>query len=600
MQVNLSTTNVYTQKVNNKQSKTNFGRAVTTNEANVLCKALGLGNKRAGIDFLTAIMPVAATPANHINSGIGTFLGLAKFSTKVSKLTGINSNQLLPLGETVSEIHSPFETPAFGLYHGYIELSELTKKEYGHLLDKNDDLLNNFYIHNPYRNNYKNIGQIESLLDKAYDNYEAQKQFIDYKTATLNTPSVLPSFLRNPALRQTSLSGADNGNEAIEKLTREFNEFKEKDHIKYWLDTYAINKDPQNTERYKFKQFIAEKQYQEMQAILKEKNIKLIVDCPIGFNKQLDGQVAAKNCKGENPFFEGDDALACDNNGQAVRWGNLPVLHPDKQSAKSLEYHKALYHAKHGDGVRLDAAQYKMYPSINNGHDNGVFVPQVYYANPESIINAFVHGLKDGGATDYLCVAEHLHFKPQYDVSHVDRYLANNPLGNIPQFSCAQWRNEVPTNEAKVDCYANHDEKTIHYNANGNGQAVQDTFTWFLNGPAHKYQVMSTDLLGYSDLYNAKNTVNKDNWRFKFSENWEQEYHDHLQSGLGFNAPETLNRLLKMKNVNDDKTNKLQGILYEFGRILREKSDIKTEDAANAAKNNGKLQEYLPNLNEIV
>lgn len=570
MQVNLSTrTNVYTQKVNNKQSKTNFGRAVTTKEADVLCRALGLGNQRAGIDFLAAIMPVAAAPTKGINTGVGTFLGNAKFLTKIAKLTGVNATQLLPTGQTSKLFKfSPFSSTGFGLNHGYIELSELTKKEYGQLLDKDDAVLNNFYIHNRYRNNYENIGQIESVLDKAYEKYNSIK---------------------------------DSGNEAVQKLTTEFNTFKERKEIKYWLDTYALNKDPQNTERYKFKEFIAEKQYQEMQAILKEKNIKIIVDCPIGFDKQLDGQVAAKNCNGENPFFEGEDSLACSDNGRAIHWG-LPVLHPDRDAAKSLIYHKALYHAKHGDGARMDASQYLAHPSVNNGHDNNVFIPQVYVNNADSkpIANAFLWGLKHGGATDYLCVAEHMYFEPQYDFNAFNYYLANNPLGNIPQFSCAQWRDVAPTSEAKVDCYANHDEPTIHYNANGNGQAVQDTFLWFLNGPAHKYQIMFTDITGYSDLYNVKNSQNDANWGFRLTDNWEEEYHDHLQAGLGYNAPETLDRLLNIKNVNDDKTNKLKGILYEFGKILREKSDIKTEDAANAAKNSGKLKEYLPNLDEVV
>ena len=529
---------------NNTQPKPAFGRALTTAETQMLSQSLETAKEKSGINYLAMIMPIAATPAkSRENTGIGNFSGISKLFEKIAPLTGINASQLLPTGEiSADKDFSPFNTPGFGLSLIYVNPFELTKDSYGNLLKESDPDLISFDIINHYKTNYENKSNIEKLLNKAYENY----------------------------------TKADN-NSSIKQLADRFKAFKEKEEIKFWLDSYAKKYDSNNPERYKFKQFIAEEQYKKMQTDLKGVNkngIKIIVDCPIGMNEALDGQIAKDKYNGENPFFSPKDSLACDNGGKAVRW-SLPVLHPEKESAKSLVYHKALYQAKHGNGVRIDAAQYLMYPSINNGLDDKVIIPDVYNKNPKIIGDAFLSGIKDGGAEKDLCVAEHLPFNPAYDEKLVDSYLKDNGILNkIPKFSCAQWGD---TDSEKWDCFANHDEQNIHQQKSPNTDEIKKTFAWLLGRPAKKYQLMFTDILGYSDAYNVKNTRDKNNWKFRLPENWETEYHDHLQKGLGFNAPETFDKVLEQKGVTDDK---LKRKLYEFGQILRKKG-VKTQQEAD-------------------
>jgi len=537
--MNISSTNLH----NKNQSKLSFGRALTTAETNLVSTYLSDGIKKADIETLAINLPVAAAPAKTgENTGIGNFSEVADFMKDLKPLTGFNAALFLPLGCSYDSHNSPFSTDSFGLNTGYFDPSKLKTEEYGNLLNpenKEDkkvlDALYSAPVKDKERTQYNNTDKIDAVLNRAYENYK---------------------------------TGLKTDAEGTTALKEEFDNFKTE---KYWLETYAENKDASDPERYKFKQFLLKKQNDEMRANLKNNDIDTIIDIPVGANRQLDAKLEK-----DDPFLNRELGAFDGAQNKWVGWGIIP-LDPGKQSAQNLAKQKAKYHASLGTGVRLDCFNGNMFAADGNG-----VLPE-YNANPKILADKLFEGLKEGGADPNKSFAEHLPYQEKYDARYVDHYLYNKSkeiMGTpIPKLSVAKWNNFGPDS---FDSNGSHEILGYHQDNKGNPEAIKDGFVTLLSRGTRKVMLPFTDVFGMDETYNVSNSVNDTNWtkRLPEGQNWEVKYQEKLQNGYGFNAPEIISRVLDRKGKNDEEGKILSSVLGKFGQLLRE-DGVKTQQAAN-------------------
>ncbi len=531
--------------INSNAQNISFGRALTTAETQLLSQKLNEAKQHTGIQHIAMNLPIAAVPAEPSkNTGIGTFLGTVPLMEKLAPLTGIDTKLMLPTG-IVSDLfgYSPYSSPAFGLYTGYVDPYKLSKPEYGSLLNKFEIkrtlTSKNFKISDEYRTEYQNINRIEAVLDKAYERYAAAP-------------------------------------EKHEKLTREFEKFKKEQ--KYWLEAYAELpwNSPKEPDRFKFKQFIAEKQYQEMRRADKRIGINTIADIPIGNDRVWDRKVAQRNHNGENPFLGDEDtSLACTElTGEVVSWG-VPALDPSKKSAHDLIFNKILYNGKHAEGVRLDAFDSVIFSRTNDNKNNDIKI-----IDSCSIANSIIKGMKKAGLNFDFCFAENKPLKDfgGYEEKHqktTESFLSQNNLGVLSVYKLGHFYGK----DSWQSFYGGHDKPNIHNNNNSSPEGLRNDFINFFGGTnARKYQVMFTDVFGCADNYNHANTTNNGNWKFRLPSDWESLYHRQLQRHVGFNAPEIFAGVLEKKNKG---TQQLKQSLNAFAQILKEEG-VTTQANADA------------------
>ncbi len=527
--------------------KLSFGRALTDAETKLLGSSIEKGRKDAGIKTLAIGLPIAVAPAEDgKNSGIGNFSDVVDFMKKTKSLMGLTATLFLPFGTPYDDHHSPFSTGAFGIYEGYFDASKLKNKEYGQLLNPSKnaedkkvlDAVNNASAKNSERTQYNNIEKVDAVLDRAYENYK---------------------------------------NGQGQNLKTEFEQFKKRPEINYWLDTYGKEKDKKDPERYEFKQFLLEKQYGEMEKKLNNDNIDIIVDIPVGADRKLDAKLEK-----DDPFLNNKELEAYDDaQGKFVGWGITP-LNPGKKSAQELAYWKARYHASHGNGVRLDAFHCNMFAADRAG----VF-PE-YQQNPKVLTDQLFYGLKDGKIDPEKSFAEHLPYQEQYDAKVVDDYLKEgsaNILGKSIEKLCVAkhgWDKNIGQGgftKDSFDSYGSHEISGINQEFKGDPEKIKSEFTRLFTRGAHKFFLPFTDIFGIDKTYNVSNEANDTNWTLRLPKNWEEKYQETLQKGTGFDAPEIFARVLKKEGKGNSKEAKL---LETFGNILRKKEEnVKTQQQAN-------------------
>lgn len=538
-----------------------FGRALTTAETQLLSAKLKEAKKEAGIEHIAMNLPIAAVPAEpDKNTGIGTFVGSTALMEKIAPLTGIDTKLMLPIGHISKTFnYSPYSQPAFSLYTGYIDPFLLTTPEFNLLNPEKDKNILDAVRFRPsnekqdYRTQYENINNIEAVLDRAYDNFS--ENIADYSS-----------------------------------LKKEFETFKQKHN--YWLKPYAALEwnSPKEPERYMFKQFIAEKQYQKMRKADKEMGINTIVDIPIGNDRVWDAKVIEDNTGEKIPFLE-DINLACRDRNNIVDWG-MPVPDPRKEPVQDFIYRKIKYQGENGEGVRLDAFDHLMYCQVTDQQNSNIRFTNVYEDNYTAIVDEIMRGIKDSGADMEFSFAEN---KPLFgedfstkQIQDVEKYMKQN---NLTTPSILSEKRYYGTDSWLAYRFG-HDSGNIHHHANidyssqPKPKIIKDNFYKLLNGKdAKKAHIMFTDVFGCEDLYNF-DPNGKEPWRFRLPENWEALYHSQLQEldkhgnpkhCIGFNAPEIFAEVLEKKS---GVSKELIESLKKFAAILK-KPGVTTQKEAD-------------------
>ncbi len=318
--------------------------------------------------------------SNSFPAVVGEDTGFGTINSSAGKnlidfVSGIfNTIQLGPAGKTKSCDSSPYTSTIFSANPLFIDLKQLTQKEWFNLLSV--DTFNEIVNDNPNENKGKTaysyiVKAQERALKEVFENYKnttpkkLENEFIEYKKEN-------KSWLDNDALYE-ALSLENNNdywpmwkNETDKHL---LNPSSNEERMNYGNRIQEIEKKYANEiEFYKFCQFVIYKQNEDTKSYAQKKGIKMIADRQVAFSDRdtwayqslfLDGWLLG--CPPD--YFSKD--------GQA--WG-FPVLDPEKlfNSDGSL-----------GKGGKLLKALYKKMFKENQGgvridHIVGLIDPWVY------------------------------------------------------------------------------------------------------------------------------------------------------------------------------------------------------------------------------
>ena len=335
-----------------KKSKKNYVKIVK--------KALEVLGKK---NFVFIMHNGSFPAANGQNTGFGTINseGGRKFLDYAEGI--FDAIQMGPAGKTKSTDASPYTGTIFSNNPLFIDLKELTTKKWNHILSEStyNEIVENNPNKGKNRTSYSYITKKqEEALTEAYDNFlkwndkKLNKEFDSYKLKN-------KSWLDNDSLYE-ALSiehGTDywpNWKSDIDKnlLNPQSNEEK----IEYAKRINEISaKYSKEIDRYKFIQFVLNKQNEETRKYASSKGIKMIADRQVAFSD--------RDSWAYQSLFMPDWCLGCppdyfSKDGQA--WG-FPVMDPEKlfNSDGTLgeggilmkELYKKMFRENPG-GVRID------------------------------------------------------------------------------------------------------------------------------------------------------------------------------------------------------------------------------------------------------
>lgn len=304
-----------------------MGFVIDKKSKKVIRKAL----KVLGKKNFVFIMHGGSFPAQSgENTGFGTINsnGGKKFIEYAKNL--FDAIQMGPAGKTKSSDASPYTGTIFSNNPLFIDLKELTTKEWGCILS--DATFNEIVNNNPNRDKNRTcysyiVKKQEEALSEAYDNFiklndkKLNKEFESYKIQN-------KSWLDNDALYEALAIEHDcdywhNWKSEIDKNLLNPKSNEEKIEFAKRIEEISV-KYSREIDRYKFIQYVLNKQNEQTRKFAKSNDIKMIADRQVAFSDRdewayqslfLDGW-----CLGCPPDYFSED-------GQA--WG-FPVMDPER------------------------------------------------------------------------------------------------------------------------------------------------------------------------------------------------------------------------------------------------------------------------------
>lgn len=264
------------------------------------------------------------------NTGFGTINsnGGKKFIEYAQDL--FDAIQMGPAGKTKFSDASPYTGTIFSNNPLFIDLKELTTKKWGKILSEKS--FNEIVENNPNKNKNKTsysyiTNKQEEALSEAYDNFiklndkKLNKEFESYKIQN-------KIWLDNDSLYEALAieHGCDywhNWKSDMDKNLLNPKSNEEKIEFSKRIDEIS-KKYSKEIDRYKFIQFVLNKQNEETRKFAKDRDIKMIADRQVAFSDRDEWAY-------QSLFLEGW-CLGCppdyfSKDGQA--WG-FPVVNPDK------------------------------------------------------------------------------------------------------------------------------------------------------------------------------------------------------------------------------------------------------------------------------
>lgn len=264
------------------------------------------------------------------NTGFGTINsnGGKKFIEYAQDL--FDAIQMGPAGKTKSSDASPYTGTIFSNNPLFIDLKGLTTKKWGKILSETTfkEIVENNPNKNKNKTSYSYItNKQEEALSEAYDNFiklsdkKLNKEFESYKIQNKN-------WLDNDSLYEALAIEHDcdywhNWKSETDKNLLNPKSNEEKIEFSKRIDEIT-KKYSKEIDRYKFIQFVLNKQNEETRKFAKDRDIKMIADRQVAFSDRDEWAY-------QSLFLEGW-CLGCppdyfSKDGQA--WG-FPVVNPDK------------------------------------------------------------------------------------------------------------------------------------------------------------------------------------------------------------------------------------------------------------------------------
>ena len=586
-----------------------FHRKLKDNEKEPYKKALQQGKEFLGVENVAMIIHGSCYPSLGRDSNIGSPYSAGAFKLiEFEKLHGFNSNQLGPVGKISNKDFSPYESKVFSKNNLFIDLYDLTQKEYACILSPET------YNNVTYINSIKNANYNMTNFYEAFENYDIALNEAYFKFKSLLKTENSDALRLNDEFIKFK---AENGNrlffDGVFKVlsniykTEEFEKWDSKidrdligkiqegDPAAQKRLDFIVKRSGNKIEKNSFIQFLADKQIQEKTKQREELNFKYINDLLVGFsNSELWANQRA--------FLKGYK-LGCPyggyGNGPQV-W-EIPVLDPKKLFnedgslgiAGQLLSDKIDYALKYFDNIRVDHVLGLVDPYICK-EDSVVIINKVVQrdkleadnisnlpeidpsGNYKKILKEVVipimekHGLNPQDAVwEDLCTKTSVFSDIFYDEL------------NLPGITQLEWRRGEYTPFNYWALVGSHDSIPAIHMDKTNAAWNTDYLAGFLNAdPKHaeqkeifkrkiqqnptellkakfaelfrtskNIQISFSDFFGIDKVYNYGGQKNKSNWKLRLNNDFEDTYHKNLQSKnpTAINMPEVIAMAVRAK-----------------------------------------------------
>lgn len=574
-----------------------FGRALSAKELKHFGEIYSQGqralNQSLGIqkDSKIFIMPDFSMPdIDSENTGMGRLFSeeTQKFVRFIKNYFQADALQVLPQNTNrrvmSGNYFSPYSCAGAALGEHTISLKALTKKAYGEIITKQE------FDEFAAKNKRKNVVNVENEIGIEHDINPRlellKKAFERFKTN--NTPELrqlqqeFDAYKKDPieAKRMERIALYDIlGHEHPDLFSETFDLAKREAII-----ATAQKAQADKIDFFKFCQFLADNHHFKSKEILNKEGLELVGDCPFGFS---DAE------KWSNP-----DAFR-----KETKWG-LPWLNYNRMfkiddtldiAGKQFE-EKLKFFFKRYNRIRFDVAR-----------DFAESQEAVNPKNPEKVLKFIEQTAKEFYGKDFD------ENKVGYEIFGSDLYN-NEELKNIFQKRLKIITQNSPSS-LKTNGYfleycqvgiGNHDiESAIEqfkyqqpcslngeigaetFGIKDNKDIIKFHFGEFFNAP-NKF-IFFTDFFGREERFNYADATppNPSSFRQKLPQNYEEEYHQALQKGNGFNLMESLAIAMKMQGLDKSENSLYEEVLTQ-GKILRETGSTTQEAADKIQKNTDK------------
>ncbi len=610
-------------KIANLRPMVSFGRALTSDEKRDFKEIQNAARKKLNIDKTAATIFDFSVPSSKNDTGIGTSFSkdAQELGAFLNSMVGVNAIQLQPQGQISNFIRSPYSGTGFSLGMHIIDLNKLADDDYSNLLSDKD-------LKAPYMNRVKNHDSVDydnvfstdgqkAMLQKAYKRFLQLDSSSPLKKEYESFKKENSYWLEKDALFEAA-AVANNSSD-----------------MKSWpnIDKYLFEKKEGNAQRIaqlkyvtddkgnnvvdfeEFVQFIADKQQKQSKNEFNKQGIDIYGDCQIGFSQ--------KDFWAHRSAFYPNYEFGCDiGNNNYSCWS--PAINFEKlnSDAGELLYNKFNLFFKRYNGVRIDAAWQLIKPLIcepikNNGQDvfdsNGnklgykLHYQPVVPNNGQKIIKDIVLKAADNNKVPHDKVFLELLGGNSYDSLDSVKHLGAT-LIHITRYASDGW-GRVKYYESRGDNkYQNmrpgqyiigpgtHDDDSLVARVK-QGQLSKDNLASDLHlnrqelkdSPAAASSAVFAelfttknqfatlpDILGSERRFNTPNTK-EGNWAYRAPVDFEREYFQNLNKGMGLNIADAYSKALKAKNhgYSSSLTQKLD----DFAQILKEDGPMTTKDA---------------------
>ncbi|MCR5261917.1 MAG: 4-alpha-glucanotransferase [Candidatus Gastranaerophilales bacterium] len=620
----------------------NFGNALSTRQEQEQKKLIQEVREALGHEDAISVGKIYAAgnpSAEGQDTGVGKINSDETFRMceLLQVYAGANAIKSFPAGQLGSRpaytdkgYYGSYQRSAMTLGEDNINLFNLTKPEYGSILPEAEakkfadkhaangvgenkiDYANeldrqdpeNYPINEPLKvafENFKTMKPTPELkaLRAEFETYKTTKEPVDIDD--IQTRAALFPTLRKEG-KLDFFQGFDKDPAVRAQKMPEFEQMK-KDHA-------------EEIEFFKFKQFLAEKEFAAAKKELNDKGMDLFVDMAIGFSW-------AEECMYPDAFLDG-------NNGHkaSLGWG-LPVLDveslvgKDDSPAHKLLRDKTALNLMRADGIRFDVGWSYMKPLFDKG--NGMQhmeatskIVHMFEDTAEQIKGKDFDQRKlvyecDANTTDMDMIKNKELFKDIKGMMVLTMVEERNDAQNIGWKNTRFLKEQVGlTDDQMLIGTNNHDRESVIECAEtpqireenvGALMRVFDTPDWTLFKDNNNVQEnnrkftvgkfaecfnVKNQFTFYNDVLGRRDKVDthwkapvEDEYRCRLERNYEENYHKAVQDGYGLNLMDTYRFIMERRGM--DKTNpELYAKVKAFGAYLAEKGGIYSREQADA------------------
>lgn len=606
-------------KYNNPQ-KLSFGRALTPQELIEYKETLNDAKKKIGNDgrSILIVHDACLPQAADKNTGVGNLSDKKslQFFEFMKNYLNIGEVEVLPLGEVTpyqnGRFFCAYNSSAFSLSPHQINLELLTTPQYSSLLtpeDIKDVVSANVRDNKESIVNFENVvnkdSSFDKVLQKAFFRFERGADVGNLRKAFAKYKSENRDWLEPKGLH-LALAAEYNGKNWRQWSKEDRDLLIDKKGSTFDRINFLTAKYRNKMEFYYFKQFLADEHLAHARKSLNERGLKLIGDCLISFS--------------DDERWAYQSAF---NHDYSIGWG-LPALDyetidKDGGAAEALLKRKVQLFAKRYDSIRFDVSwayvNPKLYPEasakgvpyskntdfgsrILNRIENYVREVKGEDFDVRNLIHEF-----DADAASFQMVEDTpngqrwrtplmdrtkalgtTYMSPTWGQNQHYLYLNDNkpnfilgagnhdpqPLRQIA-YSMSDINGEIHK-PAQVD-YLSSLFKTDKTTLNNPIEFIKAKFAEIVT--AKNNQFFYIDVFGEERRFDSQIKNTPENYGLKIPENFERHYFSAVESGHGFNPMDAIERVFRLRNLNESEP-ELYSRIIKFRDILLEK----TQDVA--------------------